>query len=392
MTSRTHEFDAISIDRLRETGGTKWTAFPEAIGAFVAEMDFGTASEVKQAIHEATDRGMLGYLPRPVADHMAQATATWYGTTYGWEIGADQVHPVADVLKTVDIAIEHYSRPDSPVIIPTPTYMNFIAVSQAHGREIIEVPLAENEGRLEMDLEALERAFHAGGHLLLLCNPYNPVGRVFSREELVAISEVVARNGGRVFADEVHAPLVYDGFQHVPYASVSSDAASHTVTGTSAAKAWNLAGLKCAQFITSNDADAAVWERIANQASHGASTLGVIANTAAYEAGRSWLDSVIAYNARNRFVLAELLEEKIPEVSYTPPEGTFVAWLDCRALGIDGSPAEFFRDNAGVVLTDGAACGSNGVGFVRLIFATPRPILEETVDRMACAVRKNVRV
>lgn len=392
MTSRTREFDAISIECLRETGGAKWTAFPDSIGAFVAEMDFGTAPTVKQAIHAATDRGMLGYLPGPVAHHMSQATASWYGTNYGWEIDASQVHPVADVLKTVEIAIENYSRPGSPIIIPTPTYMNFISVSQALGRDIIEVPLAVNNGRQEMDLEALDRAFQAGGHLLLLCNPFNPVGRVFTREELVSISEVVARNGGRVFADEVHAPMVYDEFRHVPYASVSSDAASHTVTGTSAAKAWNLAGMKCAQFITSNDADALVWERIAHHAGHGASTLGVIANTAAYATGRSWLDSVIAYNARNRIVLAELLEEKIPEISYTPPEGTFVAWLDCRALGIEGSPATFFREKAHVALTDGASCGSNGTGFARLIFATPRPILEQAINRMALAVREHARV
>lgn len=387
-TSRAREFDAITVERLRESGRPNWTTHPDMLGAFVAEMDLGTAPTVTQAIHAAVDNGLLGYVPRAVADRMSAAAAEWFRASYGWDVEDRMVHPVADVLKTVEIAIEHYSRPGSPVIIPTPAYMNFFAVAQHLGREVLEVPLGTDGGRAVMDLDALDAAFRAGGGLLLLCNPLNPVGRVFERAELVAISEMVARHGGRVFADEVHAPMVFDGAQHVPYASVSDEAAAHTVTGTSAAKAWNLAGMKCAQFITSNDADEQTWSRISRRVGHGASSLGVIANTAAYATGRAWLDSVLAYISGNRLRISDLLDEHLPEVVYSPPEGTFVAWLDCRALELDMAPASFFKERAGVALIDGATCGAGGDGFVRLSFATARPILEEMVLRMGAAVRQ----
>ena len=381
------DFDSIGIDQLQRAGGAKWTSFPGTIGAFVAEMDFGTAPTVLQAVRAATDRGLFGYLPNGIADQMSEAAANWQRDNFGWDLRPEQVHPVADVITALEHAIRHYSRPGSKVIVPTPTYMKFLTVPADLGREIIEIPLVQNNGRDEIDLEALDGAFRDGGGILLLCNPYNPIGRVFTRDELLGISDVVSRNGGRVFADEVHAPLVYAGATHIPYASVSTDAARHTVTGTSAAKAWNLAGLKCAQVIISNDADAIIWEEVGSMARHGASNLGVVANTAAYSTGRSWLDQVLAYNDRNRQVLGELIQEHIPDIRYTQPEGTYIAWLDCRELGIGDRPAEFFRERAGVAMTDGASCGVNGTGFVRMIFATPRPILEQAICQMADALR-----
>jgi cystathionine beta-lyase len=213
------------------------------------------------------------------------------------------------------------------------------------------------------------------------------VGRVFLREELEAICAVVDRHGGRVFSDEIHAPLVYAGARHVPYASISDIAGRHAITATSASKAWNLPGLKCAQLILSNDADAALWEKIGQRPRHGASNLGVMANTVAYRAGRDWLQEVLAYVDGNRRELAACLAKHLPSVRYLIPEGTYIAWLDCRALGLGVPPAEFFREKAGVALTDGIDCGAPGEGFVRLIFATPRPILRRAVRQMAYALR-----
>jgi cystathionine beta-lyase len=259
-------------------------------------------------------------------------------------------------------------------------------VPPMHGREIIQVPMAEQDGRPTFDLPAIGRAFEAGGHLLVLCNPYNPLGRVFSREELAAVCEVVQEHDGRVFSDEIHSPLVYPGGRHVPYASISPAAAEHTLTATSASKAWNLPGLKCAQMIITNDADAAVWEQIGQFAGHGVSNPGVVANIAAYTEGGPWLAEVIDYLDGSRRLLADLLAEELPDVGYTMPEGTYIGWLDCRRLELEGSPADFFREHAGVALTDGAACGTPG--FVRMIFATPQPILIDAVRRMGKAVRE----
>ena len=386
------DFDAITIERLREIGGMKWSLFPDAIGAFVAEMDFGVAPPIAEALRASIDDALFGYLPRTVSSAMSEACAAWQAESYGWDVPAGRIHPLPDVLKALELAIEHYTTPGSKVILPTPAYMPFLSVPRRLGREIIEVPMRMDAGRYELDLDGIDAAFRAGGELLILCNPYNPVGRVFTRDELAGVCEVVTRHGGRVFSDEIHAPMVYPGHRHLPYASLSEIAAAHTVTATSASKSWNLPGLKCAQLILSNDADAEVWEGLGPMAGHGASNLGVIANTAAYTSGRPWLDRVVAYNDANRHALSGLLAERIPGIRYTPPEGTYIAWLDCRELGLEGSPAQFFRKEAGVALTDGIACGAAGAGFVRLVFATPRPILEQAIDRMAGALeRRDVR-
>jgi len=385
------DFDLIDSARLRGVGSLKWTLFPDTIGAFVAEMDFGTAPEVRAALHAAVDLGAFGYLPESLAAGMAEASAGWHRTVYGWDISPEQVHPIADVVAGLQLAIEHFSRPGAPVILPTPAYMPFLSVPLTMDREIIQVPLLDSEDGLRMDLEGLDAAYRAGGHLLILCNPYNPVGRVFTEAELGEIAAVVERHDGRVFSDEIHSPLVYPGGRHVPYASLSPTTAAHTVTATSASKAWNLPGLKCAQLIISNDADAEVWERIGQLASHGASTLGVIANTTAFTEGRPWLESVLGYLDTNRTLLSDLVTEHLPGVRYTPPQGTYIGWLDCRPLGLDVAPADFFREHAGVALTDGADCGEAGVGHVRLVFATPRPILEEALSLMGDALRRRGR-
>ena len=382
------DFDSIGMDHLRDLGSVKWSMFPGTIGAFVAEMDFGTAPVITEALHAAVDRSAFGYLPEAMSGAMSEAFAAFSAETYGWHVAASDVHPIADVVRGLEFAMEHFSAPGSKVILPTPAYMPFLEVPQAAGREIIEVPMLVDDGRYTLDLDGIDAAFRAGGGLLVLCNPYNPVGRVFTADELRAVSEVVARNGGRVFSDEIHAPLVFAPARHIPYASITPEAAAHTVTATSASKAWNLPGLKCAQFIVTNDADRAIWDVIGPFATHGASNLGVIANTVAYTAGREWLDGVVDYMGGNRALLGDLLAEHLPEARYRMPDGTYIAWIDMRALGLGDSPADFFREHAGVSLTDGIACGEPGRGFVRMIFATPRPILETAVRQMAAALRE----
>jgi cystathionine beta-lyase len=218
-------------------------------------------------------------------------------------------------------------------------------------------------------------------------NPHNPLGRVFGVAEQLALAEVVEAAGARVFSDEIHAPLVHPGAVHRPYASLSPATARHTVTATSASKAWNLPGLKTAQLILSNAEDAALWAEVGFLFGHGASTPGVLAATVAYESGEQWLDGVLRYLDGNRRLLGELLAEHLPGVGYAPPEGTYLAWLDCRALDLPGSAGDFFLERAGVALVDGPACGAPGEGHVRLNFATPRPVLRTIVDRMATAVR-----
>jgi len=379
-------FDHITQDELRSAGSMKWTTFPDMIGAFVAEMDFGLAPAVNGAVKDALDLGVTGYLPAKLAKDLSEATARWYAQSYGWEFPADRVHHVPDVIAAFELAIENFTSPGSAVIVPTPAYMPFLFVPPMHDRRVIEVPSIEVDGRWVMDLDAVAQAFRDGGEMLVLCNPHNPLGTVATRDELLAIAETVSAAGGRVFADEIHAPIVYAPAQHIPYASVSDAAAAHTFTATSASKAWNLAGLKCAQVIISNDADAELWERLGFWPGHGTSTLGVVANIAAYTAGAPWLDEVVEYLDGNRRMLARLVDEKLPGVRMIVPEGSYIALLDFRETGLTGDLAEWFREHAGVAMTDGAACGEAAIGYTRFVFALPRPLLVEAVERIAAAL------
>lgn len=380
-------WDALTPDELAARGGMKWTMHPGAIGAWVAESDLGTAPAVASALHAAIDAGQLGYLPPAIGREMARETARLLRDRFDWRVPSGRVHPVADVIRGLELTIEHYARAGSAVIVPTPAYMPFLTVPVALGRAVVEVPLAQHSGRQTLDLVAIEEALAAGAGVVVLCNPLNPGGRVFDRAELEGLAEVVERHGATVFADEIHAPIVFGTARHVPYASISEVAAGHTITAVSASKAWNLPGLKTAQLITTSDAAERTWEALGPLASHGASTLGVIANTVAYRDGRDWLDHTVAYYDRNRRVLGERLAELLPEVGYRAPEGTYIAWLDVRALGLGDDPATRLRERAGVALTDGRACGEAGAGHVRVVLATPTPIVELIVERIAAEVR-----
>jgi len=374
--------DVVTVDSLRERGGLKWaTAGPGRLAACVAEMDFGTAPEVADALHDAVDRGQVGYLTPQLTAQLAEACAVWQHDRYGWDLSPADVRPLPDVIRALHVAIDCFSRPGSAVIVPVPAYPPFLAVPRLLGRRVIQVEMVESGGRYGYDLDALDRAFAAGGNLLVLCNPNNPLGAVMTPGELLAVAEVVERHRGRVFSDEVHAPLVYRGHRHVPYASSCDAAAGHTVTATSTSKAWNVAGLKCAQLLTSNDADRKRWGELGRLHTDGTATLGVLAATAAYRAGGPWLDTVLGRLDHNRHLLAELLGVHLPMARYTPPEGTYLGWLDLR----DYPPAADLADRARVSVMDGAEFGPSGTGFLRLNFATPPAILAEIVRRLADA-------
>ncbi|MEU2956966.1 MalY/PatB family protein [Streptomyces xanthochromogenes] len=384
----------VSAESLREAGHLKWTVSgPGLLGACAAEMDYGTAPPITAALVDALEKGLLGYLPPALARDLSMACAAWQQHTYGWEVEPDDVRLLPDVIRAFHVAVEHYSRPGSAVIVPVPTFTPFLTVPGLLGRQVIQVELVKSGNRYVYDLDALDRAYADGGHMLVLCNPHNPLGRVMEASELAAISEIVGRHGGRVFSDEVHAPLVFGEHRHVPYASISSTAADHAITAVSASKAWNLAGLKCAQMVLTNDADRARWDGLGRLATDGTSILGVVAATSAYLGGKPWLDTVRDRLDRNRRLLGDLLRAHLPDVRYTPPEGTYLGWLDFRQIDLPNSDlAEFFIAEAGVTTVDGGSCGPAGRGFVRLNFATTEAILAEIVERMADAVRRRNQV
>lgn len=380
-------FDAVDIETQRARRTLKWTRFgPDVLAAWVAEMDFPTAPAVLDAIRDAVRREQFGYAIPEIETGLPGAFAAWSQDRDGWTVDPERVHLLPDLLRGVSVAIEFFSRPGSPVILPTPAYMPFLTLPGDVGREIIEVPLLQDvDGRFSLDLDGIDAAFAAGAASIIHCHPHNPVGRVFTRPEMEALAHVVDRHGGRVISDEIHSPLTYGGVGHIPYASISEVTAGHTLTLTSASKAWNLAGLKCALAVTSNDVDERRWQEIASHA-HGVSPFGTVASVAAFRDGGPWLDAAVAYLDETRTWIADVLHDRLPQVQYTPPEATYLAWLDCRALGLPTEPGEFFQEHAKVALNHGPTFGEPGRGWVRLNLATSRPILERIVTAMAKSV------
>jgi cystathionine beta-lyase len=267
----------------------------------------------------------------------------------------------------------------------TPVYYPFFSMVERAGRELIEVPSdIDAEGRYRIDLDALEQAFANGAGSLVLCNPWNPTGHMLTSEEVGEVVDLAVLHGARVITDEIHAALTYGDSGHVVAATSAPDT---VVTVTSASKAWNLPGLKCAQVVLTNDDDLAVWSEYFTMDKVGVGTFGLLANAAAYADGREWLDEVLVRLESNRVLLGELVEALLPEVRYRPPEATYLAWLDFRPYGLE-EPAAYLLENAGVALTEGSLFRGDGGGQARLNFATQPEILTEIVERIGSVLQR----
>jgi cystathionine beta-lyase len=372
--------DAQTEAELRARGSLKWTATaPGVIGAWVAEMDLPPAPAITQALHEAVDRGLTGYLPEYLDAQIGTATADWQ-QRFGWIVDPLDVRPVASVFDACRIALDHLFAPGTPVVLPTPAYMPFLTLPGLVSRELITVPMLVDGDRYVLDLDAIATALRPGA-VFVLTNPHNPTGRVFSTGELLALAEVVEHAGASVFADEIHAPLVYPGFTHVPYASLSAVTAAHTVTGISASKGWNVAGLGCAQVILSDDLSRARWAAMDPHSWYGATPLGAVATIAAYTRGTDHLAAVVDYLATGRDLFAGALAESLPAARMCEMQGTYLAWLDLRDTGC--APADVER-LAAVRGVDGADCGTPG--FLRVNLGLPHHLVLQTASRLAaCA-------
>lgn len=364
------------IDTLRTRGTRKWTVYgDDVIPMFIAESDFPTAPAVKDAIVQACEREMFGYTPAPHAHRLGEAVSDFYAARYGWRPEPARVFPVADVVRGVLLAIQHFTQ--GPVIVPVPAYFPFLNIADAAGRERIDVANTLN-------LEEIEQAFKQGAGSIIVTNPYNPGGWVFSEAELDAVCEVARKYGGRVIVDEIHAPLVFDG-QHVCAAANNPDVCI-TVTATS--KAWNVAGLKCAQMIFSNDEDVATWERINPVAKDGVGTLGITAAEACYDLGREFLDEEVAQLKANRDWLVTHLPDAVPGIKFEVPAATYLMFLDFSDTKLDDPrPAAWLLKHAKVAMNEGVDFGPGGEHKARMNFATSPEILQQAVERIAQAVR-----
>jgi cystathionine beta-lyase len=383
-------FDRVDVEALRRRRTVKWRLYgDDVLAAWVAEMDFDVAPVVRAAILAAVDREDFGYV-EPDLSELTTACAAFCADRFAWEVQPARVFPVADVLRGIWAALDTFSPAGAPVVVPTPAYPPFFEVIELTGRTPVPVPLAVDHGRDTLDVDRIDAALADGARTVLLCSPHNPTGRVFTVDELRALAAVVERHGARVIADEVHAALAHPGATHVPYASAMPAAAAHSVTVTSASKAFNLAGLKCAQLIATNHDDASRLRALKVFEVPGPTPIGIAASTAAYREGGPWLDDLVAYLAANRAHLIERLADDLPGVTCRPPEATFLAWLDCRGLGTE-DPARFFLDRAKVAVSDGPPFGPGCEQHVRLNFGTSRAVLDRIVDAMAHAIRGAAR-
>lgn len=382
--------DATTIEDLQAVGSDKWTRYEGCIGAFIAEMDFGLAPCVVDAIKEASDHHRLGYIPDPWKKRVATSCADWQ-KRYGWKVDPACIRPVPDVLEAFEIFLREIVRPGNSVIVPTPAYMPFLSVPQLYDVDLLEIPMLRKassevtEGEWLFDFDAIERAFAKGCHAFVLCNPHNPIGKVLTREEMLRLSDLAQRYDVRIFSDEIHAPFAYGRNRHIPFASISSQTAMQAFTSTSASKSFNIPGTKCAQVILTNPNDLELWMERAQWSEHQTATIGAIATTSAYEGGASWFEGAFDYVRRNAALVNEEMGGRFSKVGYIRPEGTYIAWLDFSPLHLD-DPADYFLKKANVALTDGRECGAVGAGCVRMNFAMPHPLLEECFDRMFTAL------
>lgn len=370
------------LAELQQRRSDKWAGHaPGVIVATIAEMDFPLAPPVVEALRAAIGRHDLGYAPVAIP-RLAEAFAGFAGRRLHWSVDPDQVTLVPDVMVGLLELTRLLAGPDRSVAVASPTYPPFLSELPAVGLTVREVPL-HPDGRL--DLDALARVFVRGTRVLILASPHNPTGRVLPRAELAAVAELAAEHEAWVLADEIHAPLVLPGAEHVPWLEVSDPARRCGISVTSASKAFNLAGLKAALMVTAAPEAREAVRRLPPQADH-AGLLGVLAAEAAFIDGDPWLDAVLDRLDQNRTVLATLLAERLPGVVWRQPQATYLAWLDLRALDLGDHPAAVLLDRAGVALSPGVNYGPPGAGHARLNFGTSPELLTEMVDRIARAV------
>ncbi len=375
--------DDINEATLRRRRGAKWNHYgADVLPAWVADMDFVVAEPIRAALHAAVDAADLGYPQAHRATGLPDLFVARAAERFAWEIDSRDVLILSDVVQGLYLALETFSAPGEGAVIQTPIYPPFLHAAAEVGRRAVCVPFVAGAARYEIDFDRLEAAVDGSTRLFMLCNPHNPTGRVLSREELGRIGELACRHDLVIVSDEIHADLVLDDVQHVPIATLSPDIAARTVTLMSASKAFNIAGMCMAFAHFGSRALKERFERVPAHVRGGTNTLSIAAVRAAWSESQPWLDEVLVQLRANRDRVAAFVAERWPRVGHLPPEATYLAWLDLRALALEPSPHEFLLREAQVALNDGRTFGAEGEGFVRLNFATSPALLDAILARL----------
>ena len=379
-----YNFDEI-IDR-RSTESGKWNYFEEdVLPLWVADMDFVSPEPVIQALRDRVDHRIFGY---PGANpNLEQAVINWLDKKHGWKVAKEDLIFIPGVITGFNLVSHAFTKPDENVLIQTPAYPPFFQVSNniKVNQQLFELKDNGN-GQYEIDFDELEKSIDADTKVFLLCNPHNPTGRVFTKEELSKIAEICIKKDILICSDEIHSDIVFPGQKHIPVASLSPEISSRTVTLIAPSKTFNIAGLKASVLICTNPEMREKLMAAKQGLLGGINLLGQVAAEAAYNEGEEWLNELMVYLEANRDFLFDYVNQELPGLKMNEPQGTYLAWINCRDAELGDCAQEFFLKNARVGLNAGEAFGEAGKDFVRLNFGCPRPILEEALQKMKKAL------
>lgn len=373
---------ALPIDQLRERSSTKWRTYgPDVIPMFVAETDYPLAPAITERLARAVALGDTGYTPPDPG--IRDAFATFARRRFGWEVDPARVRSTADVMMGVVEILRRVTEPGGRVVVTPPVYPPFYDCVPEAEAVIERVPLRDTGDRWELDLAGIEAALAGGARAVLLCNPHNPTGTVHSRESLADLARIVAAHDAVVVSDEIHAPLTHSDATFTPFLAASDEAARVGYAVTSASKAYNLAGLKCALMVTASDETARIVREMPAEVEWRTGLFGALAGVAALsEESDAWLDAELAALDGNRRLLADLLDEHVPGARFRIPDAGFLAWVDLSALGWGDNPATKILREAKVALHFGPHFGEEGKGHVRINFGCDPDLLREAVARI----------
>jgi cystathionine beta-lyase len=364
----------------RSTDCEKWGAYPSnVLPLWVADMDFVCPEPVIRALRERVEHGVFGY-PREWPE-LRDLVVCRMAQRYGWQIRPEDIVFLPGVVSGLNLACHMVAEPGG-VLVQTPVYPPILQAPCHAGMFLQEMELTRTEnGSYSVDWSAFESAITSQTRLFILCNPHNPVGRVFCQDELVRMAEICLRHEIMICSDEIHCDLLYPGSCHIPIASIDAEIARNAITLMAPSKTFNIAGLNCSFAIIQNADLRQRYQHARTGLVGGVNALGWVAAVAAYRDGQEWLVQVLEYLDANRNYLYESVRNELTGITMYRPEGTYLAWLDCRTA-VTGNPSEFFLCQAGVALNDGATFGRGGEGFVRLNFGCSRSVLQEALERM----------
>lgn len=380
-------FRTFPLAELRHRHSAKWQRFgPEVIPAWVADMDFPMAPPIRDCLAGALQREDFGYPPKGPLDPLPEVFVERMASRYGWHPDPTQVEVIVDVVQGIYITLDRFSAPGEGIVLQTPLYHPFLEAVRETERRLVANSLVFTDQGWQLDLEDLSRAITPDTRILAVCNPHNPSGRVLRRAELEALAEIAEAHDLIVLADEIHADLIYDGQQHLPFASLAPEVEARTITFNSATKAFNTAGIRCAVAAFGSSALQDQFNGVLRRIRGGPVAYGSEVTRVAWQHCQPWLDEALAYLKDNRDTVTRFVAERMPGVRYLPPESTYFAWLDFNPLGLPEDPHSFFLRRAKVGLSEGPIFGAEGEGCARLNFATDRAILLEILERMAAAL------